>query len=182
MKVLKMRVLMKVRIVTAVSVCLRVMMMHLHRRHGEVVERERVRVMEGSKVVVKVVRRGKLRFYQGNLLYIHYLEVDFKVPKTHPFQPLRPVGPHLPATIQVSSPAELFKLYFDSGIVVRICDATNEYAERNKEKAVMYRYYTPMTPDDFYAFVGIFVHLGYRKIPRYRLMWSPTSLCYDLGF
>lgn len=36
-----------------------------------------------------------------------------------------------------------------------------------------------MTPDNCYALVGIFVHLGYRKIPRYRLMWTPTSLCYD---
>lgn len=124
-------------------------------------------------------KKGKTKVLPRKHTVHSLLEVDFKVPKTHPFQPLRPVGPHLPATIQVSSPAELFKLYFDSGIVERICNATNEYAERNKEKAVMYRYYTPMTPDDFYAFVGIFVHLGYRKIPRYRLMWSPTSLCYD---
>ena len=36
-----------------------------------------------------------------------------------------------------------------------------------------------MTPDDFNALVGIFVHLGYCKIPHYRLMWTPTSLCYD---
>ena len=36
-----------------------------------------------------------------------------------------------------------------------------------------------MTPDDFYALIGIFVHLGYRKIPCYRLIWTPTSLCYD---
>ena len=62
----------------------------------------------------------------------------------------------------------------------KICDATNEYAERQKDKhPVMYRYFSPMTPDDFYALVGIFVHLGYRKIPRYRLLWTPTSLCYD---
>ncbi|XP_011402734.1 PREDICTED: piggyBac transposable element-derived protein 3-like [Amphimedon queenslandica] len=37
-----------------------------------------------------------------------------------------------------------------------------------------------MVPDDFYAFIGIFIYLGYRKIPRYRLMWKLTSLCYDL--
>ena len=60
----------------------------------------------------------------------------------------------------------------------KICDATNEYAEQQKDKhPVMYRYFSPMTPDDFYALVGIFVHLGYRKIPRYRLLWTPTSLC-----
>ncbi len=27
--------------------------------------------------------------------------------------------------------------------------------------------------------MGIIIHMGYRKIPRYRLMWTPTSLCYD---
>ena len=43
----------------------------------------------------------------------------------------------------------------------------------------MYQYFSLMTPDDFCALVGIFVQLGYRKIPRYRLMWTPTSLCYD---
>ena len=36
-----------------------------------------------------------------------------------------------------------------------------------------------MVPDDFYSLVGIFVHLGYRRIPCYRLMWMPTSLCYN---
>uniref|UniRef100_A0A1X7TL80 PiggyBac transposable element-derived protein domain-containing protein n=1 Tax=Amphimedon queenslandica TaxID=400682 RepID=A0A1X7TL80_AMPQE len=39
-----------------------------------------------------------------------------------------------------------------------------------------------MVPDDFYAFIGFFIYLGYSKIPRYRLMrlmWKPTSLCYD---
>lgn len=71
----------------------------------------------------------------------------------------------------------LFKMYFDENIVQQICDASNEYAERNKDKKKeMYRFSKEMTCDDFYAMVGIIVH---RKIPRYRLMWSPTSLCYD---
>ena len=105
-------------------------------------------------------------------LTVHELsDIDLNVPKGHEFNPLRSIGPHLPSCIDVSSPAELFKLYFDSDIVQKICDATNEYAERNKDKhPVMYRYFSPMTPDDFYALVGIFVHLGYRKIPRCQLM------------
>ena len=28
-------------------------------------------------------------------------------------------------------------------------------------------------------FIGIIIHLGYRKIPRYRLAWSLKNLCYD---
>ena len=43
----------------------------------------------------------------------------------------------------------------------------------------MYRYYSGMSPEDFYALVGILVHMGHRKIPRYRLIWNPTSLCCD---
>ena len=31
----------------------------------------------------------------------------------------------------------------------------------------------------FMHWLEFFVHLGYRKIPRYLLMWTPTSLCYD---
>ena len=117
---------------------------------------------------------------QNNFTVHELSEMDLNVPKGHEFKPLRSIGPHLPSCIEVSSPAELFKQYFDLDIVQKICDATNEYAERNKDKhPVMYWYFSPMTPDDFYALVGIFVHLGYRKIPRYRLMWTPTSLCYD---
>ena len=43
----------------------------------------------------------------------------------------------------------------------------------------MYAYLQQMTPEKFYKFDGILLHLGYRKIPRPRLMWSPLSLCFD---
>ena len=36
-----------------------------------------------------------------------------------------------------------------------------------------------MVPDDFYLLAGIFVHLGYRSVPCYRLVWMSTSLCYN---
>ena len=36
-----------------------------------------------------------------------------------------------------------------------------------------------MTPEKFYKFVGILLHLGYCKIQRPRFMWSPFSLCFD---
>ena len=106
--------------------------------------------------------------------------VDNDVPSLHQFNPSRSVGVHLPLHSEDWSPEELFKLYFDSEIVNMICNASNEYAERNKNKyPVMYSYFRKMEPIDFYNLVGILVHLGYRKIPRARLMWSPTSLCYD---
>ena len=105
--------------------------------------------------------------------------IDNEVPDLHEFKPSRSVGVHLPSRSGEWPPYELFKLFFDSEIVNMICDASNEYAERNKSKRrVMYSYYRSMTPD-FYKIVGILIHLGYRKIPRARLMWSPTSLCYE---
>lgn len=95
-------------------------------------------------------------------------ELDLNVPSGHEFKLLQSIRPHLPSCIEVSSPAELFKLYFGLDIVQKICDATNEYAERQKDKhPVMYRFFSLMTPDNFYALIGIFVHLGYRKIPHY---------------
>ncbi len=106
--------------------------------------------------------------------------VDKHVPSLHNFNPSRSPGVHLPLLSEEWSPEELFRLYFDSAIVKVICDASNEYAERNKNRYVqMYCYFRKMEPHDFYNLVGILVHLGYRKIPRARLMWSPTSLCYD---
>jgi len=36
-----------------------------------------------------------------------------------------------------------------------------------------------MTTEDFYKMVAIFIHLGYKKIPKYRLAWNSSSLCYD---
>ena len=49
-------------------------------------------------------------------------------------------------------------IYFDSDLVQKTCDATNEYAVQQKYKhPVMYPYLSLMMPDDFYAVVGIFV-------------------------
>lgn len=106
--------------------------------------------------------------------------IDNDVPSLHTFNPSRSPGVHLPMHSEDWSPEEIFKLYFDSEIIKLICNASNEYAERNKKKyPQMYSYFRKMEPHDFYNLVGILVHLGYRKIPRARLMWSPTSLCYD---
>ena len=97
------------------------------------------------------------------------LDVDNDVPKTHDF---RAAGACLPSGFSVEpSPADLFQLFFDNKIVQKICDATNEYAERQKTKRpTMHRYFKNMIPGDFYALMRVFIHLGYRRIPRYRLM------------
>ena len=65
-------------------------------------------------------------------------------------------------------------------IVQSIMDASNEYAEQSKDNhPVMFQYYIRMTSEDFYLLVGVFVHMGYRKIPCYQLIWKHTSHCYD---
>ena len=43
----------------------------------------------------------------------------------------------------------------------------------------MYSYYNTMCTEDFYKMVAILIHLGYKKIPRYRLAWKSSSLCYN---
>ncbi len=118
---------------------------------------------------------------QTKSFLIHDLsKVDTSIPKTHNFHPSRSAGAHLSIDIGELTPADIFKLYFDSVIVQKICDSTNEYAEIHKiARPTMYRYFKQMVPDDFYALVGILIHMGYRRIPRYRLMWNPTSLCYE---
>uniref|UniRef100_A0A1X7VRZ2 PiggyBac transposable element-derived protein domain-containing protein n=1 Tax=Amphimedon queenslandica TaxID=400682 RepID=A0A1X7VRZ2_AMPQE len=82
------------------------------------------------------------------------LDVDQVAPKKHDFKPSRHVAAYLPASVNASSPVDLFKLFFDDVIVQKICDVTNEYAERqNNKKETMYRYFQKMVPDDFYAFM-----------------------------
>ena len=66
-------------------------------------------------------------------------------------------------------------------LVQSICDATNEYAELQKNNhPTMYQFFKHMVPDDFHALVGIFVHLGYHRIPHYILKWMPTSLLLNI--
>lgn len=95
-------------------------------------------------------------------------KIDNGVPQRFDFVPKRPVGVHnIPSNFEEITPGDLFKLYFDSTVVDYICSASNEYAERNKSKyPTMYAYLRQMTPEVFYKFVGILLHLGYRKIPR----------------
>ena len=101
-------------------------------------------------------------------------------PKIFPFTPTRPVGVYLTDNTDPNCPAALFKLFFDTNIVQSICDASNEYAESLKDvKPIMYRYLKTMTRNDLYQLIGILIHFGYRKIPRYRFAWSCRSLCYD---
>ena len=105
---------------------------------------------------------------------------DKNVPPSFPFDPPRPSGVYIPEDVDPNSPIELFKLFFDAEIVDYICNASNEYVESEKEKRpAMYCYYKSMTRNDFYKLLGVIIHLGYRRIPRYRLTWSPASLCYD---
>ena len=102
------------------------------------------------------------------------------VKEVFPFMPERTAGFHLPTDIDTSNPEALFKLYFGNDIVEYICKASNEYAESLKEKKpTMYKYYASMTTDDFYKLVAIFIHFGYKKVPRCRLAWNASSLCYD---
>ena len=97
-----------------------------------------------------------------------------------PFDPPRPSSVYIPEDVDPNSPIELFKLFFDAEIVDYICNTSNEYAESEKEKRpAMYRYYKSMTKNDLYKLLGVIIHLGYRRIPRYRLAWSPSSLCFD---
>ena len=96
------------------------------------------------------------------------------------FAPAQLEGFHIPSEVDTSNPEDLFKLFFDKTIVDYICNSSNEYAECHKDdKPVMYKYYNNMSSEDFYKMVSIFMHLGYKKIPRYRMAWNTSSLCYD---
>ena len=129
----------------------------------------------GGRGPVKNTTLEKRRTAQVDQLedvVVHDLnDINNNTPSAHIFMPSRHVGPHLPSDLIDPSPAEIFKLSFDHESVGMICRASNEYAELNKDKSsTMYSYYNEMTPDDFYKLEGIFIHLGYRKIPSCRLM------------
>lgn len=96
------------------------------------------------------------------------------------FSPSRNVGVHLPPGINDTSPLALFQLFFAESIVNFICKSSDEYAELMKEKLPrMHSTYSQMNIEDFLKLLGILLHFGYRKIPRYRLAWKQSSLCYD---
>ena len=103
-----------------------------------------------------------------------------EIQKDFAFTPTRPEGLYIPDGVDTSNLEDLFKLFFDEEMVDYICKSSNEYAEVLKDtKPVMYKYYNNMSPVDFYKMVAILIHLGYKRIPRYRLAWNSTSLCYD---
>ena len=78
-------------------------------------------------------------------------------------------GFYIPSEVDTSNLEELFKLFFDKQIVEYICKSSDEYADCHKDdKPVMY--YDKMSIDDFYKLVAIFIHLGYKKIPKYRIV------------
>ena len=130
----------------------------------------------------KSIKSNRAAKESGAKFDVHDLsKVDNDIPNCYDFEPWRSVGVHHLLSSNELTPADIFKLYLDPAIVDVICSATNEYAERNKSKyPTMLAYYDVMNPEKFYKVVGILVHLGYHKIPRPRLMWSPTSLCFDL--
>ena len=113
-------------------------------------------------------------------LVVKELDCQDTCPPPFPFIPPRSVGVHLLADINPNCAESLFKLFFNDVVIQMICKASDEYAELHKDtKPVIYSYYKGMLSADLYKLIGIIVHLGYRKIPRYRLAWSPKSLCYD---
>ena len=83
---------------------------------------------------------------------IHKLSVPDISPYYFPFTPFRvPVSPfQLEGDCQYT-PGDFFKLFFDLAIVQLICDSTNKYAEKLKEKQKdAYKSFFQVTPDALY--------------------------------
>ena len=146
----------------------------------------------GSRGIRSRGRRSRSHRYRGRFRDRQQEERRDPLPKisittradvargTFQFSPSQPPGLYIPSEVDTSNPEAIFKLFFDKQIVEYICKCSNEYAELNKDKkAVMYSYYNNMCTEDFYKMVAILIHLGYKKIPRYRLAWKSSSLCYD---
>lgn len=75
-------------------------------------------------------------------------------------------------------PCDAFKLFFDTEVVTKMCEWTNERAEKffdshpeNNRKVNGLRW-RPVSVDDMYTFISLVLSMGITKLPRLHMYWS----------
>ena len=83
-----------------------------------------------------------------------------------------------PALEVPSTPSDAFKLFFDEDVVSKLCQWTNERAEKffasrpQTDRKVNSLRWRPVTVDDMYTFFGLLLSMGITKLPRLFMYWS----------
>jgi len=76
-----------------------------------------------------------------------------------------------------STPLEILKFFWEEAIVCEICTETNRYADTikvNNHRAL--RKWTPLSPDEFWKFMGLSSLMGIVKKSSIRDYWSTDEM------
>uniref|UniRef100_A0A3Q2ZSM9 PiggyBac transposable element-derived protein domain-containing protein n=1 Tax=Kryptolebias marmoratus TaxID=37003 RepID=A0A3Q2ZSM9_KRYMA len=91
------------------------------------------------------------------------------------FHPKRKPGVQPPlSNIDIPSPSELFKLYFDQAAIKTICANTNKNAAKNLAAGKQFRW-TDVTADKIYEYIGLTLYMGLMKRPQMKDFWRTTT-------
>ena len=80
-----------------------------------------------------------------------------------------------------STTMQFFRLFFTLEIVTKICEFTNDYADTHHEEKSSYEW-TPITPDEFYKYLGLIIYMGIVQISSLEVYWSKDVLYLDFHF
>ncbi|GFR86303.1 PiggyBac transposable element-derived protein 4, partial [Elysia marginata] len=96
-----------------------------------------------------------------------------------PFRPENVPGLQLP---ECRTKHDTMK-YLTPDLVEQICKFKNDYLDATKNqilKLPLAKNWTPLTPDEFYVFIGLLMYFSIAKLPRLELYWSTEELFHCL--
>ena len=96
------------------------------------------------------------------------------------FLPLRDIGPQFPASFTRDTANELdtFHLFVEDTVTERLVTATEEYAERQRNrKPFMYRMFKlkPLTKEEMMRYITVLLLLSINSLRSYRQAWDRKS-------
>ena len=98
------------------------------------------------------------------------------------FKPSREPGSYVASDGEERlTPLDFFKLFFTEDLAQMICDNSNKYAEKHKDRSPFnYSRYPGMIPSLLYHLVGLFIYFGLEKLPSYADYWTTSGDTFTL--
>ena len=79
------------------------------------------------------------------------------------------------------TPLNFFKQFFTEDLAQMICENSNKYAEKHKDRSPFnYSRYPGMIPSLLYHLVGLFIYFGLEKLPSYTDYWTTSGDAFTL--
>ena len=98
------------------------------------------------------------------------------------FKPSREPGSYIASDDEERlTPLNFFKLFFTEDLAQMICDNSNKYAEKHKDRSPFnYSRYPGMIPSLLYHLVGLSIYFGLEKLPTYDDYWITSGDTFTL--